>query len=171
MKRWIITLFLSLCFLVANAQNVTITGRSNKTNTLIRLFAYEDLINETGILLDQGKTDDKGHFILEGSIKQILPSRIYVGLEYVDLILTPNASYDIEIIVPEQQDNVSFFEKELPTIRVKRATDQGLYRQIILSEEIINSYLIEHFNRNSQHQVGFCDEPHPLQDCICAIRD
>ena len=147
MKRWIITLFLSLCFLVANAQNVTITGRSNKTNTLIRLFAYEDLINETGILLDQGKTDDKGHFILEGSIKQILPSRIYVGLEYVDLILTPNANYDIEIIVPEQQDNVSFFEKELPTIRVKRATDQGLYRQIILSEEIINSYLIEHFNQ------------------------
>jgi peroxiredoxin len=147
MKRWIITLFLSLCFFTASAQNVTITGRSNETNTLIRLFVYEDLINETGILLDQGKTDDKGHFILEGSIKQILPSRIYIGLEYVDLILTPNASYDIEIIVPEQQDNVSYFEKELPTIRVKRATDQGLYRQIILSEEIINSYLIEHFNQ------------------------
>ena len=147
MKHWIITLFLSLCFLMANAQNVTITGRSNKTNTLIRLFAYEDLINETGILLDQGETDDKGHFILEGNIKQILPSRVYVGLDYVDLILTPNANYDIEIIVPEQQDNISFFEKELPTIRVKRATDQGLYRQIILSEEITNSYLIEHFNQ------------------------
>lgn len=136
-----------MLFLTASAQNVTITGRSNRTNTLIRLFAYEDLINETGILLDQGNTDDKGHFILEGNIKQILPARIYVGLEYVDLILTPKANYDIEIIVPEPQETVSYFEKELPTIRVKHASDQGLYRQVILSEEIINSYLIEHFNQ------------------------
>ena len=147
MKRSIITLFLSLVFLVASAQNVTITGRSNKNNTLIRLFVYEDLVNETGILLDQNHTDPQGNFILEGKVKQILPARIYVGLEYVDLFLTPNASYDIEIIVPEQKDNVSYFEKELPTIRVKRATDKGVYRQIIYSEEIINSYMIEHFNQ------------------------
>ena len=158
MKRRIVTLLFSLLFLTASAQNVTITGRSNKTNTLIRLFAYEDLINETGILLDQGKTDDKGHFILEGNIKQILPARIYVGLEYVDLILTPKANYDIEIIVPEPQETVSYFEKELPTIRVKRASDQGLYRQVILSEEIINSYLIEHFNQIYRgRQVRYLD--------------
>ena len=147
MKHWIITLFLSLSFLAVSAQNVTITGRSNKTNTLIRLFTYEDLINDFGVLLDQDKTDPQGNFILEGPVKQMLPARIYVGLEYVDLILTPNATYDIEIIVPEQQENVSYFEKEMPTLRVKRATDKGIYRQIIFSEEIVNSYLIEHFNQ------------------------
>ena len=147
MKRSIITFILCLLVVVVSAQSVTITGQSNKNNTLIRLFAYEDLLNETGILLDQGHTDVQGHFILEGQVKQILPARIYVGLEYVDLILTPNATYDIDIIVPEQQGNVSYFEKELPTVRVKRATDQGIYRQIILSEEIINGYLIEHFNQ------------------------
>lgn len=137
----------SLLILAVNAQNVTITGRSNKTNALIRLFVYEDLINESGILLAQGQTDVQGHFVLEGAVKQIQPAQIFVGLEPVDLILTPNATYDIEIIVPEQQENVSYFEKELPTIRVKRATDQGIYRQIIYSEEIINGYLIEHFNQ------------------------
>lgn len=147
MKRRIVTLLLSLLFLAANAQNVTVTGRSNKTNALIRLFTYEDLLNDFGVLLDQGKTDSQGNFILEGSVKQILPARIYVGLEYVDLILSPNATYDIEIIVPERQDNVSYFEKELPTIRVKRSTDKGIYRQMVVSEEIINSYLIEHFNQ------------------------
>ena len=147
MKRRIITFLLSLLVIAASAQNVTITGRSNKTNALMRLFAYEDLVNETGILLDQSQSDDKGHFILEGKVKETLPARIYVGLEYVDLILTPNASYDIEIIVPEQKENVSYFDKELPTIRVKRATDHGIYRQIIYSEEIINGYLIEHFNQ------------------------
>lgn len=147
MKHRLFALLFVLFSLAANAQNVTITGRSNKTNTLIRLFAYEDLLNETGILLDQSQTDAQGHFILEGSVKEILPARIYVGLEPVDLILTPKASYDIEIIVPEQQDNVSYFEKELPTIRVKHATDKGIYRQVIYSEEIINGYMIEHFNQ------------------------
>ena len=147
MKRRIVTLILSLLFLTVSAQNVTITGRSNKTNTLIRLFVYEDLVNETGILLNQSQTDAKGHFILEGNVKQNLPARIYVGLESVDLILTPNASYDIEIIVPEKKEDVSYFEKELPTIRVKRATDHGIYRQVIYSEEIINGYMIEHFNQ------------------------
>lgn len=147
MKRRIAILFFAALFLSVNAQNVTITGRSNKTNALIRLFAYEDLVNETGILLDQGQTDAQGHFILEGSVKQILPAQIFVGLESVDLILTPNATYDIEIIVPEKKDNVSYFEKELPTIRVKRATDKGIYRQVIYSEEIINAYMTEHFNQ------------------------
>ena len=158
MKRSIITLFFSLLFLTTSAQNVTITGRSNKTNALIRLFAYEDLVNETGALLDQGKTDANGHFILEGNVKQIIPARIYVGLEYVDLILSPNASYDIEIIVPEQQENVSYFEKELPTIRVKNATDKGIYRQIIYSEEIINGYMMDHFNQIYRgRQVRYID--------------
>ena len=143
----IIVLLFSVLFLTTTAQSVTITGRSNKTNTLMRLFVYEDLVNETGILLDQNQTDAQGHFILEGSVKQILPARIYVGLEYVDLILSPNATYDIEIIVPEQEENVSYFEKETPTIRVKRASDKGIYRQIVYSEEIINGYMMEHFNQ------------------------
>lgn len=147
MKRRIAILFFAVLFLSVNAQNVTITGRSNKTNTLIRLFAYEDLVNETGILLDQGQTDAQGHFILEGSVKQILPAQVFVGLESVDLILSPNATYDIEIIVPDKKDDVSYFEKELPTIRVKRATDKGIYRQVIYSEEIINRYMMEHFNQ------------------------
>ena len=147
MKRRIAILFFAVLFLSVNAQNVTITGRSNKTNALIRLFAYEDLVNETGILLDQCQTDAQGHFILEGSVKQILPAQIFVGLESVDLILTPNATYDIEIIVPDKKDDVSYFEKELPTIRVKRATDKGIYRQVIYSEEIINAYMTEHFNQ------------------------
>ena len=147
MKRRIITLILSLLVVAASAQNVTITGRSNKANALIRLFVYEDLVNETGILLNQSQTDAKGNFILEGNVKQNLPARIYVGLEPVDLVLTPNANYDIEIIVPEKKEDVSYFEKELPTIRVKRATDKGIYRQVIYSEEIINGYMMEHFNQ------------------------
>lgn len=147
MKRNIITLVFALFAFVANAQNVTITGRTNQADALMRLFVYEDLVNETGLLLDQNRSDKQGSFILEGTLKQILPARIYVGLEYVDLVLSPNATYDVDIIIPKQQENVSYFEKDLPTLRVKRASDQGLYRQLVYSEEIINSYLVEHFNQ------------------------
>ena len=158
MKRGIITIVLAILVLGLNAQNVTITGRTNKAEALMRLFVYEDLINETGAMLDQGQTDAKGHFILEGTVKHVMPARIYVGLEYVDLIITPNATYDIEIIIPELKEDVSYFEKELPTIRVKRATDQGIYRQIVGSEEIINGYLIEHFNQIYRgRQVRYID--------------
>ena len=124
----------------------------------MRLFAYEDLVNETGLLLDQSQTDANGQFLLEGNVKQILPARIYVGLEYADLILTPNTTYEIEIIVPEKKDDISYFEKELPTIRVKRASDKGVYRQIIYSEEIINAYMTEHFIQISRgRQVRYID--------------
>ena len=158
MKRWIIVAFSMLFFLGLNAQNVTITGRSNKTETLMRLFVIEDLLNETEKQVAECQTDANGNLILEGDVKQILPAKIYVGLESVDIILTPNATYDIEIIVPEQKEDVSYFEKELPTLRVKRATDKGLYRQIIISEEIINSYLIEHFNQIYRgRQLGYID--------------
>ncbi len=158
MKKWMITGLLSLFFFVAQAQNVILTGRSNQKEALMRLFVYEDLITESGIQIAESQTDEKGNFILEGNVKQVLPARIYVGLEYVDLVLTPNATYDIEILVPEPKENVSYFEKELPTIRVKRATDKGLYRQMVLSEEIINGYLIEHFNQIYRgRQVRYID--------------
>ncbi len=124
----------------------------------MRLFAYEDLVNETGLLLDKSQTDANGQFLLEGNVMQILPARIYVGLEYADLILTPNTTYEIEIIVPEKKDDISYFEKELPTIRVKRASDKGVYRQIIYSEEIINAYMTEHFIQISRgRQVRYID--------------
>ena len=158
MKKWMVTGALSLLFFVAQAQNVILTGRSNQKEALMRLFVYEDLLTEKGTQIAENQTDDKGNFILEGSLKQVLPARIYIGLEYVDLVLTPNATYDIEVIVPEQKENVSYFEKELPTLRVKRASDKGLYRQMVLSEEIINGYLIEHFNRIYRgRQVRYID--------------
>ena len=146
MKRWIITAALvCVVSLSALAKNVTLTGRTNQTETLIRLFVYEDLLNDYGKQVDECQSDAKGNFILECNLNGILPAKIFIGLESVDLILSPNASYDIEIVVPEQRDDVSYFEKELPSIRVKRATDKGVYRQVIQAEEIINSYLIAFF--------------------------
>ena len=129
------------------AQNVTITGRTNQTNALIRLFTYEELITSSGKQIATTQSDGKGFFIIEGNVNQTLSARLFVGLESVDMILSPNATYDIEVIVPAKDDNVSYFDKEQPTIRIKKASDKGVSHQVYLSEEIINAYLIEHFNQ------------------------
>lgn len=158
MRKTIFTLLLSLIFVVGQAQNVTITGQTNRANELVRLFVYKDLINEHGEQLSECQSDAKGNFLLSGKLSQTLSARIFVGLESVDMVLTPNATYNIEIIVPEQQDNVSYFDKEMPTIVVKHATDKGLYRQIIISDDITNGYLIDHINQIYRgRQVRYID--------------
>ena len=129
------------------AQNVTITGRTNNANALIRIFTYEELLTSTGKQIATTQSDDKGFFIIEGNVSKTLSARIFVGLESVDLYLSPNANYDIEILVPAQNDNISYFDKEQPTLRIKKASDKSISHQIFLSEEIINTYLIEHFNQ------------------------
>ena len=147
MKRLSFTLLLLCCCLFSMAQNVTITGRTNQTNALIRLFTYEELITSSGKQTATTQSDGKGFFIIEGNVNQTLSARLFVGLESVDMILSPNATYDIEVIVPAKDDNVSYFDKEQPTIRIKKASDKGVSHQVYLSEEIINAYLIEHFNQ------------------------
>lgn len=147
MKRQFFTLLLLCCCFVSMAQNVTITGRTNRPDALIRLFTYEELITSAGKQVASTQADGKGFFIIEGNVNQTLSARLFVGLESVDMILSPNSTYDIEVIVPEQNDNISYFDKEQPTIRIKRASDRGISHQVYLSEEIINTYIIEHFNQ------------------------
>ena len=147
MKRLSFTSLLLCCCLFSMAQNVTITGRTNQTNALIRLFTYEELITSSGKQIATTQSDGKGFFIIEGNVNQTLSARLFVGLESVDMILSPNATYDIEVIVPAKDDNISYFDKEQPTIRIKKASDKGVSHQVYLSEEIINAYLIEHFNQ------------------------
>ncbi len=142
---WLSVFFFTV--LTVSAQNVTITGRVNKPNALIRLFVYEDLFNWKEAQSCQMQANDKGQFILEVNISQILPARIYVDLENVDLYLTPNSNYDVEIFIPQQDEAVSYFDKEMPALRVRKANDKDVYRQLTYSEKIINGYLLDHFNQ------------------------
>ena len=141
-----LSVFLLIAF-TANAQNVTITGRVNKPNALVRLFVYDDLFNWKEAQSCQMQANEKGQFILEVNIDQILPARIYVDLENVDLYLSPNSTYDVEIFIPQQDEAVSYFDKEMPALRVRKANDKDIYRQLTYSEKIINGYLLNHFNQ------------------------
>lgn len=144
--------------LLVLADNVTITGRVNKPETLVRLMVYDDLLNMHETLVAETQSDAQGFFMLEGKVDKTLPASIYVGLESVDLVVVPSATYEVSIIVPEVDPRASYFDRESPTLRVKTATDKGLYRQIVISQDIIDYYVInyadEFFRR---HQVRYLD--------------
>lgn len=140
---------LLLCLLspfIVLAQNVTVTGRVNRPDALVRLMVYDDLLNMHETMVAESTADSKGFFILEGQVDQTLPACLYIGLDGVDFVLSPNATYDVMVTVPEVDPSLSYFERPLPSLRVKTATDRGVYRQLVISQEIIDDYVLTCFD-------------------------
>ena len=145
--RNILIAFLLLLPLWALSDNtVIVTGRVNRPEALVRLMIYDDLLNMHEAPIAETTADTLGFFILEGEVKQTFPAIIYVGLEGVDFLLTPGATYDVQIVIPEIDRSVSYFERKLPDLKVKKATDKGIYRQLVVSEEIIKGDLEYFYN-------------------------
>lgn len=142
----IAVLFILLIPSPTYAGNVTISGQVNKPHTLVRLMICDDLLNLHETSVAETYSDDKGVFMLEGKVGKTMPASIYVGLESVDFVVSPGASYVVSINVPEVDQNVSYFDREMPTIRVATASDKGVYRQVIMSEQIINNYVLNYFD-------------------------
>lgn len=146
MKRGIITLLFVLLWTVIAAQQVTVTGRVNQADALVRLLVYDDLLTMHDTEVARTTSDSQGFFLLEGEVDQTTPARIAVGIESVDLVVAPGASYQLTITLPEADPSRSYFERPLPTLRIKTASDNGLYRQILISDQITNDYMLEYFD-------------------------
>lgn len=146
MKRFFVFIWLLLPFLSLLAQNVTVTGRVNRPDALMRLMVCDDLLNMHETLIAETNADDKGFFMLEGEVVQTTPAVLYVGLDGVDLVVSPGASYDVKLVVPEPDPTLSYFERPMPSLKVKTATDHGIYRQLVISEEIIDDYVLNCFD-------------------------
>ena len=154
------------------AQNVTVTGRVNRPEALLRLMVFDDLLNMHETMLSETYADDKGFFILEGNVGQIMPASIYVGLESVDFVVSPGATYDVSITVPDADPSLSYFERPLPTLRVKTATDKGVYRQIVISEMIIDDYVLNYFDQlYRRRQYRYLDSIQAAIDAELHITD
>ena len=146
MKKTGFLFFVFIGCLSAFAGNVTVTGRVNRPEALMRLMVYDDLLNRHEILIAETTADAQGFFILEGEVDRITPVGLYVGLDGIDFVVTPGASYDVQITVPEVDPSLSYFERPLPAMRVKTATDKGVYRQLVISEEIVDDYVLNYFD-------------------------
>lgn len=134
-----------LCPIFALGQNIEIVGKTNVPNALVRLLAYDELLTCEQTKMAETRSDKDGKFTLQAELKEITPAQIAINLERVDVILTPNGSYDFEIIIPEQQEG-SFFEKEQPYLKINMINDGDVYSQYIVVQSYIDDYLNQNFN-------------------------
>ena len=144
------TVLLLLCPLLVLGQNVTITGKVNVPGALVRLLAYDEMLTCMQTKVAETQADKDGKFTLKATIKEITPVQIAVNLERVDMILKPDANYDIEIFIPKQPTDVSYFEKEQPSLKIYSATDDGLYAQYVAAESLIDEFIYKNFEQISR---------------------
>lgn len=142
-----VLIFLLFISNIAHSQNVKITGKVNEPEALIRLLTYNDMLTYEQTLVCETKSDAKGNFIIEAEIDDVVMSQIAVNLERVDFLIKPDATYDVEIIIPEQKENVSYFERESPELKIVNINDDDLYYQYHVSNMIIDDFLVDNFNQ------------------------
>ena len=146
-------LFISLILLLFNndifSQNIKITGKIHKSEpeSLVRLMTFNDMLTFEQTTIFETQSDKDGNFTIDANIEGITLAQIAVDLDRVDILLNPNSTYEVEIIIPEQDDNISYFERQNPTLKIIKAEDNDLYYQYSMSEMIIDDFLIDNFNQ------------------------
>ena len=157
MKKSILLLSLFLLLLNVNnifSQNITIKGKIQKpivnnqqSESLVRLLTFNDMLTFEQTTISETKSDKDGNFTIEADIEEITLAQIAIDLERADILLKPNSTYEVEISIPEQEDNTSYFEKQTPTIKIIKSNDDDLYYQYHMSEMLIDDFLFNNFNQ------------------------
>ena len=144
-KRLLGLILAFLCPIVMLGQNVSIVGKTNVPNALVRLLAYDEMLTRHQTKVAETQSDKEGRFKLETNLKEITPAQIAINLERVDIILKPDGKYDLEIVVPAQAEG-SYFEKQ-PNLKINSIDDGGFYSQYIATQSFIDDFLYENFNK------------------------
>lgn len=147
MKKVIFYILFLMSAMTVSAQNVVIDGSTNKANALVRLFVYDDMLSCEMTEVCSTRSDNKGNFRLETDLPDITLARIAVNLESVDMLLNTRSSYKVKIEIPENNEDVSYFERQESVITMLDADDDGLYYQFTMTENIINEFILNNFNQ------------------------
>lgn len=145
-KRLLGLILAFLCPFFMLGQNVSIVGKTDIPNALVRLLAYDEMVTCEQTKIAETQSDKDGRFTLKAEIKEITPAQIAVNLERVDLILSPDGKYDLEITIPQQNES-SYFEKEQPVLKINTIDDGGFYSQYIATQTLIDDFLFENFDK------------------------
>ena len=144
-KRLIGLILAFLCPIFMLGQNVSIVGKTNIPNALVRLLTYDEMLTRHQTKVAETQSDKEGKFKLETNLKEITPAQIAINLERVDIILKPDGKYDLEIVIPAQAEG-SYFEKQ-PSLKINSIDDGGFYSQYIATQSFIDDFLYENFNK------------------------
>lgn len=132
------------------SQNVSIKGKiinTSNLSSLVRLLTYNDMLTAEQTTVYETKSDDDGIFNIEAHIDEITMAQIAVDLERIDILLKPESNYDVEIVIPEQENGVSYFERQKPVLKMNNADDDELYYQYFMSNRIVDDFLLNNFNK------------------------
>ncbi len=132
--------------LLLPAQGVSIAGKTNKPNSLVRLLTYNDMFTLEQTTAAVTHSDANGNFTLNADIKEITPAQIAVNLDRADMVVCPDGKYDLEVFIPEKDPDASFYEQARPSLKINSADDNGLMRQLIAAELLINDYVYENMD-------------------------
>ena len=146
-KRFFGLILALLCPLFMLGQNVTIVGKTNIPNALVRLLTYDEMLTCHQTKVAETQSDKDGKFTLKATVNEITPAQIAINLERVDVILNPNGKYDLEIVIPKQKDDESYFEKEQPLLKINAADDGGLYSQYVIAENMLDDFIYDNFQQ------------------------
>lgn len=145
-KRLFSLILALLCPIFMLGQNVSIVGKTNVQNALVRLLTYDEMLTCEQTKVAETRSDKEGKFTLKIEINAITPAQIAINLERVDVILKPNGQYDFEIIIHEKGEG-SFFEKEQPILNVNFINDGGFYSQYVATQALVDDFLYENFDK------------------------
>lgn len=145
-KRLFSLILALLCPIFMLGQNVSIVGKTNVQNALVRLLTYDEMLTCEQTKVAETHSDKEGKFTLKIEINAITPAQIAINLERVDVILKPNGQYDFEIIIHEKGEG-SFFEKEQPILNVNFINDGGFYSQYVATQALVDDFLYENFDK------------------------
>lgn len=136
------------------SQNVVIKGKIQRPTAngqqpvaLIRFMTYDDMLTGEKTTAFETKTDEQGNFVIETNVEEITPAQIAVDVEYVDIIVKPDSYYEVEITLPQQDEDASYFERQPPTIKMIKADDDDLYYQYYKADTFVNDFVLDNFNQ------------------------
>lgn len=126
-------------------QNVMVIGKTNIPNALVRLLTYDEMLICEQTKAAETHSDKEGRFTLTAEIKEITPAQIAINLERVDIILSPDGKYNLNIIIPEKTEG-SYFDREQPSLEINTVEDGNLFLQYTDIQLFIDDYLYQNFN-------------------------
>lgn len=136
------------------SQNVVIKGKIQRPTAndqqpvaLIRFMTYDDMLTGEKTTAFETKTDEQGNFVIETNVEEITPAQIAVDVEYVDIIVKPDSYYEVEITLPQQDEDASYFERQPPTMKMIKADDDDLYYQYYKADTFVNDFVLDNFNQ------------------------
>ena len=146
-NKVLLSLVLALfCPIFMLGQNVSIVGKCNVPNALVRLMTYDEMLTCEQTKIAETQSDKDGKFTLKAELKEITPAQIAINLDRVDFILCPKGEYNLEISIPQRKDG-SYFEQEKPSMKINSSNDGDFYKQFIATQSFVDDFLYVNFDR------------------------